>query len=41
MNETTPGKLTRSPAWTALGAHHAEIAALHMRELFARDSARA
>ncbi|HYE00153.1 MAG TPA: glucose-6-phosphate isomerase [Alphaproteobacteria bacterium] len=32
--------LTRSPAWTALAAHHAEVAGLHMRDLFAADPAR-
>lgn len=34
-------KLTQSPAWKALQAHQAEIAGAHMRELFARDPARA
>jgi len=33
--------LTRSPAWEALKAHQVEISPLHMRDLFARDSARA
>ena len=41
MNQPTPSKLTRSPAWEALKAHQAEIAPLHLRDLFARDSARA
>ena len=30
-------KLTDSPAWRALVAHHADVADLHMRDLFARD----
>ncbi len=34
-------KLTQSPAWKALQAHHAEMAGVHMRELFARDPERA
>ena len=29
--------LTQSPAWKALQAHHAEVAGLHLRELFAAD----
>jgi glucose-6-phosphate isomerase len=33
-------KLTASPAWQALAAHHKDIAPLHMRELFARDPQR-
>jgi glucose-6-phosphate isomerase len=33
-------KLTQSQAWQALGAHQQEIVALHMRDLFAADSAR-
>jgi glucose-6-phosphate isomerase len=32
--------LTRRPAWAALQAHHAEIAARHLRELFAEDAGR-
>ncbi len=33
-------KLTESPAWTALRAHHAQLSSLHMRELFAKDPER-
>lgn len=32
--------VTELPAWRALAAHQAEIAHLHLRELFARDPAR-
>ena len=32
--------LTDSPAWKALAAHHAEVAPLHMRDLFAADPGR-
>jgi glucose-6-phosphate isomerase len=32
--------LTRSQAWKALQAHHAEVAGLHLRELFAADPQR-
>jgi glucose-6-phosphate isomerase len=32
--------LTQSPAWKALQAHHAEVAGLHLRELFAADPQR-
>jgi glucose-6-phosphate isomerase len=32
--------LTRSPAWKALQGHHAEVAGLHLRELFAADPQR-
>jgi glucose-6-phosphate isomerase len=32
--------ITRSPAWRALAAHRDEIAAVHMRELFAADAGR-
>jgi len=32
--------LTQSPAWQALQAHQAQIAPLHMRDLFARDPQR-
>jgi len=34
-----PG-LTSLPAWQALVAHHAEVGALHLRELFAADARR-
>jgi glucose-6-phosphate isomerase len=34
-------KLIASPAWTALAAHQPSIAALHLRELFAREPDRA
>ncbi len=34
-------QLTQSPAWKALAAHHAKIAPLHMRDLFAKDPGRA
>ena len=40
MNTPVSSKLTQSAAWKALQAHQAEIAPLHMRELFARDPAR-
>lgn len=33
-------KLTASPAWQALAAHHQTVAQLHMRELFAKDPQR-
>ncbi|MCA9642631.1 MAG: glucose-6-phosphate isomerase [Polyangiaceae bacterium] len=33
--------LTQRPAWAALTAHHAELAPLHLRELFAKDPSRA
>lgn len=32
--------LTDSPAWKALQAHHAEVAGLHLRQLFATDPSR-
>ena len=32
--------LTQSRAWKALQAHHAEVAGLHLRELFAADPQR-
>ena len=32
--------LTDSPAWKALQAHHAEVAGLHLRQLFAADPTR-
>ncbi len=34
-------RLTESRAWRALERHHAEVKGLHLRELFARDPARA
>lgn len=37
MNKPT---LTESPAWQALQQHHAEVAELHLRELFAADPQR-
>ena len=33
-------KLTQSPAWQALKAHHATIEPLHMRQMFRDDPAR-
>ncbi|HTV94710.1 MAG TPA: glucose-6-phosphate isomerase [Steroidobacteraceae bacterium] len=36
----TVGNATLDAAWAALEAHHAAIAATHLRELFAQDSAR-
>ena len=41
MINQTPSRLTRSPAWKALQAHQAEIAPVHMRDLFAREPGRA
>jgi len=41
MSKPTPSKLTQSPAWKALQAHQAEIAPVHMREMFAREPGRA
>jgi glucose-6-phosphate isomerase len=38
MSTTVP--LAQRPAWAALQAHHARIAPLHLRELFAADPAR-
>ncbi len=38
MGTTEP--LTRRPAWAALRAHHAELAARHLRDLFAADPGR-
>ena len=32
--------LTESPAWTALARHHLEVQKMHLRDLFAQDSAR-
>jgi glucose-6-phosphate isomerase len=37
---STIPSLTQRPAWAALQAHHARIAPLHLRELFAADPAR-
>ncbi len=34
------GQVTERPAWKALEAHHQSIRAVHLRELFARDSGR-
>ncbi len=36
----TPIPLRKRPAWSALTAHHATIAPLHLRELFAKDPTR-
>ena len=36
----TKESLTQSPAWKALASHHAEVAGLHLRELFAADPKR-
>jgi glucose-6-phosphate isomerase len=33
-------ELTHSPAWKALERHHQEIAAIHLRDLFSKDSRR-
>ena len=41
MNKPADNKLTQTPAWKALQAHQADIAKIHMRELFAREPARA
>ncbi len=41
MSIPAQSKLTQSPAWKALQAHQAEIAGVHMRELFAREPERA
>lgn len=35
-----PAPLLQRPAWSALTAHHAKIAPLHLRELFAKDPGR-
>ena len=35
-----PTGITESPEWAALAAHHAEVANLHLRDLFAADPAR-
>ena len=37
----TPPALQQRPAWLALAAHYAEIAPLHLRQLFASDPGRA
>jgi glucose-6-phosphate isomerase len=34
------GRLTERPAWKALEAHHLDIGAVHLRELFAGDPGR-
>src|SRR6185437_14607644 len=39
MSANIPPLLDR-PAWRALRAHHAQIASLHLRELFAQDPGR-
>jgi glucose-6-phosphate isomerase len=36
----TPGALTKTPAWTALAAHHATMRDRHLRELFSEDPQR-
>jgi glucose-6-phosphate isomerase len=36
----TPAPLSERAAWSALRAHHAEISAVHLRELFAADTER-
>jgi len=41
MNAPSKSKLTQSAAWKALQAHQAAMAALDMRELFAREPERA
>jgi glucose-6-phosphate isomerase len=41
MSGPAQSKLTQSAAWKALQAHQAEIAPVHMRELFAREPLRA
>jgi glucose-6-phosphate isomerase len=38
MSDTIP--LTERPVWAALQAHHQEVAALHLRDLFAADPGR-
>jgi len=40
MTETGRTPLRERTAWKALEAHHAEIAGLHLRDLFAEDTAR-
>jgi glucose-6-phosphate isomerase len=34
------GRVTQQPAWKALEAHHRDVRAVHLRELFARDPGR-
>jgi glucose-6-phosphate isomerase len=41
MTTTSPTPLRRRAAWSALERHHAEIAEVHLRELFAEDPRRA
>jgi glucose-6-phosphate isomerase len=41
MTTTSPTPLRRRAAWSALERHHAEIAGVHLRELFAEDPRRA
>ncbi|RZI89008.1 MAG: glucose-6-phosphate isomerase, partial [Microbacterium sp.] len=40
MTISTPSDVTRSPQWQKLRAHHADVADLHLRELFATDPER-
>ena len=40
MTETATTPLRERPAWKALETHHAEIADLHLRDLFAEDPSR-
>ena len=40
MTEQVPDRLTALPAWKALEAHHQQVEALHLRELFAQDATR-
>ncbi|MBW7833722.1 MAG: glucose-6-phosphate isomerase [Simplicispira suum] len=40
LSKATSADLTRTPAWQALGAHHAHVRAQHLRELFAQDPQR-
>ncbi|MDH6292496.1 hypothetical protein [Rhodococcus opacus] len=40
MTISTPSDVTRSPEWQKLQAHHADVADLHLRELFATDPER-
>ncbi|KIG14473.1 Glucose-6-phosphate isomerase [Enhygromyxa salina] len=39
--DTPPSALRLRPAWSALQAHHEQLAPQHLRELFAQDPARA
>ena len=40
VESSTPSKLTATPAWKALEAHHQQVSALHLRQLFADDPTR-